>query len=317
MKIKDMLNYGMEIYCRNGKFLDYRWIPVFLLRCLVHKKETDKMYVFFTANDMRKKALKLHYNLWAQITRQLFYKGSKAAERLSIILNSWSFIENLFNDQALKQIYFSTEDRDPKAREKYNGRLVLWKKFYEGNEPLSIEFGLIDGQMKEGCASISLFHGEDFVYHINFWLTTPDKKTGKPDAYIGAHQGSKEGLDTNRDLTKLLSGCRPKNFIFIALQEFLKILNINKLYAVTNYGFYANNHIRLDRKLKVSYDEFWTECGGKQTDDKRFYELPLDQIRKTYEEIPTKKRAYYRKRYELLDEMAIQMKECIEKSRRK
>ena len=114
-----------------------------------------------------------------------------------------------------------------------------------------------------------------------------------------------------------MSGCRPKNFIFIALQEFLKILNINKLYAVTNYGFYANNHIRLDRKLKVSYDEFWTECGGKPTDDKRFYELPLDQIRKTYEEIPTKKRAYYRKRYELLDEMAIQMKECIEKSRRK
>ena len=70
-----------------------------------------------------------------------------------------------------------------------------------------------------------------------------------------------------------------------------------------DYGYYANNHVRMDRKLKTSFSDFWQEAGGWTTADKRFDELPLMEHRKTMEEVPTRKRAVYRKRFALLDEI--------------
>ena len=63
------------------------------------------------------------------------------------------------------------------------------------------------------------------------------------------------------------------------------------------------NHVRIDRKLKTSFTDFWDEVGGTPLKDKRFYELPLTEARKSPEEIPTRKRAVYRRRFTLLDEI--------------
>ena len=65
----------------------------------------------------------------------------------------------------------------------------------------------------------------------------------------------------------------------------------------------ANNHVRRDRKLKTSFSDFWAEAGGTPTNDARFYELPLTETRKTAEEILTHKRALYRRRFALLDDL--------------
>ena len=144
--------------------------------------------------------------------------------------------------------------------------------------------------------------GDRMVYHVNFWLWNND---GKLDMYIGCHQGSKLGLEMNKMLTKEFFGYRPKNLIIYLARELAKFLGINKLYAVSDYGFYAQNHWgRRNRKLLVSYDDFWEECGGTLSEDKRFYELPINEHRKTIEELPPKKRAKYRKRFVFLDQLA-------------
>ena len=39
------------------------------------------------------------------------------------------------------------------------------------------------------------------------------------------------------------------------------------------------------------------------TEDRRFMELPLIEKRKTMEEVPTRKRAVYRRRFAMLDEI--------------
>ena len=80
-----------------------------------------------------------------------------------------------------------------------------------------------------------------------------------------------------------------------------RALSLQHIYAVSNEGYYANNHIRRDRKLKTDFGAFWEEAGGHVTDDPRFYELPLTEARKTETEIPTRKRATYRRRYAMLD----------------
>ena len=68
------------------------------------------------------------------------------------------------------------------------------------------------------------------------------------------------------------------------LQVVARSLGVERIYIVTNYGYYANNHVRVDRKLKTSFSDFWTEAGGSLTDDRRFDMLPLTEPRKTLEE---------------------------------
>lgn len=68
-------------------------------------------------------------------------------------------------------------------------------------------------------------------------------------------------------------------------------------------GEYANNHVRVDKKLKTDFSEFWQEAGGRSTEDIRFDELPLVETRKTMEEVPTRKRAVYRRRFAMLDDL--------------
>ena len=96
-------------------------------------------------------------------------------------------------------------------------------------------------------------------------------------------------------------------------QAVARVLSLKKIYAVSNYGYYANNHVRADRKLKTNFGDFWLEAGGKETEDERFYELPLVEHRKTMEEVPTRKRAVYRRRFAFLDEVDAEIEHSITK----
>lgn len=71
--------------------------------------------------------------------------------------------------------------------------------------------------------------------------------------------------------------------------------------------------VRSNRKLKTNFGEFWEEVDGWQTKDSRFYEIPLIEARKTMEEIPTRKRATYRKRYAFQDDVDRQITEMLSK----
>ena len=54
-------------------------------------------------------------------------------------------------------------------------------------------------------------------------------------------------------------------------------------------------------------------AGGVDTDDARFMELPLSETRKTMDEVPTRKRAVYRRRFAMLDEIDRETAEQIER----
>lgn len=121
--------------------------------------------------------------------------------------------------------------------------------------------------------------------------------------FIGAMQGPnmEDARDVVKKVTKYCHAYRTKNLVLYLTQAVARALGIKHIYAVTNEGYYANNHVRSDRKLKTDFSEFWMEAGGTPTDDTRFYELPLVETRKTMEEVPTRKRAVYRKRFTMLD----------------
>ena len=88
-------------------------------------------------------------------------------------------------------------------------------------------------------------------------------------------QGTPNGSEVIKGLTKAFYGYRTKNLIFYGIRNVAAALGCESIYAVSNEGYYAMNHIRVDRKLKTSLDAFWQECEGTQLDDKRFYKYPF------------------------------------------
>lgn len=300
MKTKQLLDIGQKLYhWRPQKIINYRWLPIFLFRCFVARKEINKLEKHLNSTVIGKEFFEKHAPIWFQLTRQNFHMKSTTQERLSYMMNTWDFFEKWLSEEARHNIYC---DNSKSFR--------IWENKTD-DKTLCLDLNFDDGEIKEGCMTIRLMQDESVVYHMNFWIGKIDKENKQVSAYIGCHQGSKDGLDINRDLTKQLFGCRPKNFVFIALQELLGHLGITELFAVSSEGHYSNKFRGDKRKPKVSYNDFWTECGGTICADSRFFAIPLHDKRKTMEEIPSKKRSTYRKRYELLDQVSVTIKAVL------
>ena len=133
----------------------------------------------------------------------------------------------------------------------------------------------------------SLRLGKASLYQIIFWIAPAED--GRPAMWIGALQGPnmEDARAVVKQATKVCHSYRTKNLVLYIAQAAARTLGLTHIYAVTNEGYYANNHVRVDRKLKTDFSEFWREAGGFDTADVRFMELPLIEPRKTMEEVPT------------------------------
>ncbi len=275
---------------------------VFLFRILTHHKKMEELFEFFQETPLRKELSTRVPFFYEQVTRYFFYKKSSFGDRFQIVENHFSYLENRFSNEAIRKFYFERG-------------LKLWEESYE-DKNLSFLLTFDPGQRKEGLLSLVLKLDAIGLYQVIFWFA-PDPADNSPVLWIGAIQGpnTENALDLIRQLTKHFHGYRTKNLILYAVQVMANVLGVSSIYAVSDKGYYANNHVRLDRKLKISLDEFWKEVDGVPADDKRFYKLPLTENRKSMEEIKSSKRSLYRKRFEALDSMRevieINLNNCL------
>ena len=216
-------------------------------------------------------------------------------------------MEKHFTEQAISELYVNVV-----AEMNYGQKLVLWEDTFE-DRPLRMSLYFHAGQYKEGCLSLILTWGEDIFYQIMFWFGADSEKNG--DAiWIGALQGPNHDNDAIKRMTKAFFGYRPKNLIFYGIRSLARCLGISKIYGVTNEGYYAMNHIRLDRKLKTDFAAFWKECEGEPCEgDKRFYVMPVKEYRKDMSELKPSKRAQHRRRFEKLDAIDAAFDESCKK----
>lgn len=295
--MKEYAQLGAKIYTAdNNKFSSYRRMVVFIIRSMVNSGKMQDLKQFCQMNSLRQDITAAHPFVFEQVTRSVFYRHSTFVERLNLIKEHLSFLEIKFTQEALRRIYLGEG-------------IVLWSDNYR-EEALSLELLFHDNQIREGLMGIALKLGKRRIYQIVFWVAL--NKSGEMVLKIGALQGSLGGIDILRDLTKHFYGYRPKNLILHALRTVTGQLALGRIYAVSNHGFYANNHIRLDRKLKTSLDEFWQEAGGKSCSDPRFFELPITEPRKSLDEVESKKRNLYRKRFAAIDAIDATIKRSLE-----
>lgn len=158
---------------------------------------------------------------------------------------------------------------------------------------------------QEGELSLNLFEGNTRLYSVAFSI---GRRRGQPTMYIGAIQGrSTEGISERyAELTKRLHGCRPRDLVLLATLLLAEAMGIERVYAISDF-YRHHRHARLfaryDRNIPTAdYDEIWRDRGGVETVD-GFFAIETGFNPRPLDSIPAKKRAMYRRRYEMLTEL--------------
>ncbi|MBQ8918591.1 MAG: DUF535 domain-containing protein [Acidaminococcaceae bacterium] len=268
---------------------------VFRARCRMHKDIIEDLLAFFAETELRKNMLKGTPAFVEQVTRAFFYKDSDYADRAALIKNHVLFMEKHFSQETVSRLYAEVNEEINAGKS-----VTLWEDVFE-DKPLCLNLWFNAGQRKEGCLSLILQWDKEPLYQIMFWFGPDMEKTGNA-IWIGAMQGTTNGSDIIKRLTKAFFGYRPKNLIFYGIRNLARCLGLQKIYAVTNEGYYAMNHVRSDRKLKTDFAEFWQECEGQPcAGDSRFFVIPVAEHRKDMSELKPSKRAQHRRRFEKMD----------------
>ncbi|BEV70810.1 MULTISPECIES: VirK/YbjX family protein [unclassified Paludibacterium] len=159
---------------------------------------------------------------------------------------------------------------------------------------------------KEGELAILLMDPAGFaLVTLSFTLC---QRHGAPALVIGGLQGPRryEGsADTIRAVTKAFHGLFPKRVAMEALTVLAQRLGIKQVLAVGK-AQHIYNSWRYRKNFEADYDSFWQSLEAKP-EDGDYFRLPLPLPRKTMEDIASKKRAEYQRRYTLLDDLASQI----------
>ena len=259
---------------------------IFSVRAVPYWKTLRELWRFFQETELRRALYARNPYPLEQATRAFFYAGSTVRTRIDLIRAHYAYLEQKMKPADFVRLSYDTAHEIWRASET-DMRWNAYLKFEQG-------------QRKEGLLSVMMDVDGTHLYQIVFWIAQQD---GQPTLVIGAMQGpnTEDAQAFVREMTKRAHRFRTKNLILYMVQAVARALGVQRLCAVSNAGYYANNHIRRDRKLKTDFGAFWEEAGGWQTEDERFYELPLILPRKTMEEVPTRKRAVYRRRFAFLD----------------
>ena len=148
----------------------------------------------------------------------------------------------------------------------------------------------------EGFFSINLRNqDEQRIYDASFTLLEANK------LLIASIQGPRyeNAAEVVKQATKELHGIRPMFMLMNVFREFAQQQHWQLLGIPHRYQ--GKNRLSAKKDIVFNYDEFWRENEGELTG--KYWALPTYIERKSMDEIASKKRSMYRKRYDMLDQM--------------
>ncbi len=159
---------------------------------------------------------------------------------------------------------------------------------------------------QEGEVSIGLFAESTLIGAATFILG--DVREFSPCAphdglalTIGGIQGLQDddGQGAFRRATKAMHGLRPFSLLVHAARAVARGVGAARLFAVAD-AHHALRYKRSKGRIRLSYDAIWLDHGASAAGDGVF-DLGLSPQRKDLAEIPSHKRAQYRRRYALME----------------
>ncbi|SFN06289.1 hypothetical protein SAMN05216516_102163 [Izhakiella capsodis] len=197
----------------------------------------------------------------------------------------------------------------------FSDRGALLAEFIgKGQKKFSVRLCAEDFLSKEGEATLQFCDEKNIsLALLTFTLITIDNKR---TLFIGGLQGAKS-LTPHENIqaaTKYCHGLFPKRVLTEAAINLARQLSAERIIAVSNSNhIYESWRYRAKKKDKLlaDYDDFWQSLGAER-DAKGNFILPVQMPRKAIENIVSKKRAEYRRRYELLDQMSEQITQACQ-----
>ncbi len=169
---------------------------------------------------------------------------------------------------------------------------------------LRIELKRNDLSMLEGLWHVGLYANEQRVYLFTFTAGQGNQ------LLIGSIQGASNDGETQqiKKVTKAMHGLRPQQLMIWLAQALAKQLDLAGVTAMGN-----DNHPRMSWKKRLrnqtifiaDYDKIWQSYHGQVQGDGNWCIPPMTL--KSLEEIASKKRSMYRKRYAMLDAIQASM----------
>ena len=153
---------------------------------------------------------------------------------------------------------------------------------------------------REGLLALNICKSDVRIYTLPFSIETVGDDL---EFIIGGIQGRNidNMLDEYKIFTKLFYGIRPRDFLIETLRMLANILKVSRILAVSDecrhhrHPYFGKNSLR---HLPANYNEIWMDRGGFRHSHSMFV-LPLSSVR-DIDAVAPKKRAMYKKRYELL-----------------
>ena len=169
--------------------------------------------------------------------------------------------------------------------------------------------------MQEGELVMSLFLGSRRIYALAFTLGDPD---GERITWIGAVQGlpGAAARFLYRDLARRAHGVRPRELLLEAFRVFASTVGVRHILGVDNGACQrrARYFARRAAEVHLDYEAMWHIQGGRAIGG-GFCELPVGPRRRRSDQIPSRKRAQYRRRYVLLEALAADIEAAVERAR--
>lgn len=170
---------------------------------------------------------------------------------------------------------------------------------------------------REGELVLNVFQGDLRVASIAFTLCRTDEGLCM---FIGAVQGIHKGIDSERslsiyrDLTKDFEGLRPRSFLIEAIKCVARTVGATRIYAVGDeYRHHRHRYFGVEKAhdLAANYDVIWLENGATPSDREDFFTIPLAPAKRAVDDIAAKKRAMYRRRQALLDDVFARIEAAL------
>ena len=175
-----------------------------------------------------------------------------------------------------------------------------------------IQFNAAGRLDKEGEATLmfTLENGEPLAT-VTFALIN---YRGQPTLFIGAIQGPRAHVEHSeiQAATKACHGLFPKKLVMEATLLLAELTQMTQIVAVANKTHIYENARYKKRKgmMFADYDSFWETLQGELKEDD-YYHLPRQIPHRSLEEIASKRRSEYRRRYQLLDSLEAQVRQTF------
>jgi hypothetical protein len=241
-----------------------------------------------------------HPHLFQKLQRPYLNRTLSTCQRFQALQQHYQFVVTEFSPVVRREIYATPGKLlaalPPVKADKFGLRLSCCRQEKEGD----LAIALVD--LNDGVALFTL------AFSVTQWEGEPR------EIFIGGLQGSKlaNGRETIIAITRGCHGLRPKALLLFALQTLASLWGVARLRAVSD-AMHIYRHWQKRKQVAASYDKWWLESGGQQATDGMF-ELPAGFVPRGPATLKAHKRQLYKHRYEMLTEIAGQIRGSFPKS---